>query len=543
MQNRRVIFPMFAICLSVAAFAQPRERIQQSLSDTENGSKLYNGMDLNGLWVGENYVCENRTIREKVIFVHKGNSVVATKKTGDACVPAGRTTFSGSIESGVNCHLGRPERPDSEISQGSITIRSKDLIEACGVRFTRSRSRPILSPTANDAKRVTRKVSDRQPDDPKNGKKCDYPTYKVLPVSSMASVIAQFENDVDEVATYDPDMPSERMFPNPIGGAANIPVKYMDFNDYRALTRMEEITEEVVTESGPDKALKSEEKKIRRLYKEAQQSYDLSARLADLKDIPCPKFSDPDAYLKILEADKIMKALRKRRDGYLKGSLFAGERLNEKLTRAFYGDLADASSLSEKQEKFLAELNERAKRALKSRLTDEAIESPKIEALVPRLDALRNRYSKLESEGKKVSQKTRDNDLKNALQRSGINYDPTLVGSAKSNGQMSMGKAGLDYLKSTLGPQATGFGKRLATAQGYFQAAMVTAESLNALKNYYSLFITEKELMPVALAVQENRAYLKGLVERYDILDQEYAIMRKKFEDAVTSGGSRSETD
>jgi hypothetical protein len=378
---------------------------------------------------------------------------------------------------------------------------------------------------------------------PSSTKKCDYAAYQEHVGKSARLIIYQFEIDTDEVATYDPDMPSQRLFPSPISGAADIPVSYMDFADYRALTRMEEITEDVLIHSGPDKQLTDDANEIRRLYSEARQSYDLSAQLADQRRTQCPKFSDPDAYPKVAEADAIMDSLRRRRDELLKPRLAEGERLNEKLTREFFSDLAEASSLDEKQKKLLADLQSRAMRELKNRLTGEAIKPRKIENLVPQLEALRDRYSKRESEGKKVSQETRDKDLKEALKRSGIDYDPSLVRSAKRDGQISMGKAAFDYLFSTLGPQVTGFGRHLTAAQSYFAAAKVTAESLNALKNLYSLFGTRDELMPVALAVQENRAYLTGLVRRYVVLEQEYAIMRKNFEDAITSGSELSETD
>ncbi|MHA6333848.1 hypothetical protein ACXYL9_09205 [Qipengyuania sp. CAU 1752] len=378
---------------------------------------------------------------------------------------------------------------------------------------------------------------------PSSSKRCNYVAYQAQVGKPARLIIYQFEKDTDEVATYDPDMPFQRLFPSPISGAADIPVSYMDFADYRALTRMEEITNDVLVHSGPDKQLTDGANEIRRLLSEAQQSYDLSARLADQRRTQCPKFSDPDAYPKVADADAVMDSLRKRRDELLKPRLAEGERLNEKLTREFFSDLAEASSLDEKQKELLADLQSKVMRELKSRLTGEAIEPRKIENLVPQLEALRDRYSKRESEGKKVSQETRDKDLKEALKRSGIDYDPSLVRSAKRDGQISMGKAAFDYLFSTLGPQVTGFGRHLTTAQSYFAAAKVTAESLNALKNLYSLFGTRDQLMPVALTVQENRAYLTGLVRRYDALEQEYAIMRKNFEDAITSGGELSETD
>jgi len=93
---------------------------------------------LTGSWTGINYICEGRAIAEKVDFAHEGDAIVAIKRTGDACVPTGRITFSGEIGKGVDCHLGRPERPDSEIKRGTISVISVNLVEACGVRFKRN---------------------------------------------------------------------------------------------------------------------------------------------------------------------------------------------------------------------------------------------------------------------------------------------------------------------------------------------------------------------------------------------------------------------
>ncbi|EDN68590.1 conserved hypothetical protein, secreted [Beggiatoa sp. PS] len=56
-----------------------------------------NAVDLSGEWLGEGYKCGFKTSQERVTIEQKGNSVEATKITGDKCVPAGTRTFVGTL--------------------------------------------------------------------------------------------------------------------------------------------------------------------------------------------------------------------------------------------------------------------------------------------------------------------------------------------------------------------------------------------------------------------------------------------------------------
>lgn len=60
--------------------------------------KQHDGVDLSGLWAGDGYTCtEGRVPTEQISIVQNENSIVATKKTGDACIPAGQVTFQGTF--------------------------------------------------------------------------------------------------------------------------------------------------------------------------------------------------------------------------------------------------------------------------------------------------------------------------------------------------------------------------------------------------------------------------------------------------------------
>jgi len=67
---------------------------------------------LGGIWSAAGYTCFGPSLTEQVVIQQTGTSYTAQKLTGDPCVPAGNTTFSGTIAPGpslyVNLALGTP---------------------------------------------------------------------------------------------------------------------------------------------------------------------------------------------------------------------------------------------------------------------------------------------------------------------------------------------------------------------------------------------------------------------------------------------------
>ncbi len=106
-------------------------------------------LDLSGTWVGENYTCYGNfgqlvQIRETIRIEQTGNSIVATKITGDACVPAGNRTFAGTLNANaktanITWTTGLPRRPASSQARGSLTIIDHNTMTGNpgGVRFKR----------------------------------------------------------------------------------------------------------------------------------------------------------------------------------------------------------------------------------------------------------------------------------------------------------------------------------------------------------------------------------------------------------------------
>ena len=50
-----------------------------------------------GTWIGYGYSCNGHKLEEKVSIAVSNGHLVATKLTGDHCVPAGNITFQGKI--------------------------------------------------------------------------------------------------------------------------------------------------------------------------------------------------------------------------------------------------------------------------------------------------------------------------------------------------------------------------------------------------------------------------------------------------------------
>jgi hypothetical protein len=107
-----------------------------------------NAVDLNGEWLGEGYKCGFSTLEEKVQIVQKGNSVEATKITGDKCVPAGTRTFSGTINGNkipATWTTGSPNRPACCQTKGHLLVVDNNTLKSSvGVIYKR-----VPSPSQN----------------------------------------------------------------------------------------------------------------------------------------------------------------------------------------------------------------------------------------------------------------------------------------------------------------------------------------------------------------------------------------------------------
>ena len=110
------------------------------LSGCQQGSDKPEG--LNGEWLGINYQCPIGVIqRERVKIVEQDGQIVATKLTGDDCVPAGGVTFQGT-RNAITCITGLPGDPSSNTYEDSIRSLQEDGFSVCGVEFERVQKGP-----------------------------------------------------------------------------------------------------------------------------------------------------------------------------------------------------------------------------------------------------------------------------------------------------------------------------------------------------------------------------------------------------------------
>jgi len=106
------------------------------------------GLDLNGTWIGEGYQCGFKKFTEEVKIEQQGNSIVATKITGDDCVPAGSQTFVGTLDTiNATWTTGFPNRPACCKANGRITIKDHNTLvdKRFRVTFTKQSSAPTTS--------------------------------------------------------------------------------------------------------------------------------------------------------------------------------------------------------------------------------------------------------------------------------------------------------------------------------------------------------------------------------------------------------------
>lgn len=102
-------------------------------------------LDLTGTWIGEGYRCGFKRSTEEVKIEQQGNSIVATKITGDDCVPAGSRTFVGTLDTiNATWTTGYPNRPACCKANGRITIKDRNTLvdKRFRITFTKKSSSP-----------------------------------------------------------------------------------------------------------------------------------------------------------------------------------------------------------------------------------------------------------------------------------------------------------------------------------------------------------------------------------------------------------------
>lgn len=115
--------------------------------------------DLCGIWLGHNYQCWDSTLNGQLVnqtqvirVEHIGDSVVATKITGDGCVPAGNVTWYGNYVSetfNATALAGNLENPASVFVDRTITVENDtSMFSNSGLVFSKANCRQLDSLSA-----------------------------------------------------------------------------------------------------------------------------------------------------------------------------------------------------------------------------------------------------------------------------------------------------------------------------------------------------------------------------------------------------------
>jgi hypothetical protein len=107
------------------------------------------GINLAGTWDGTGYTCGQGVLTEKVQVSTSPNSLVATKITGDDCVPAGNITFQGTLPTTpliagssfpVTFTLGNPANPASTTTLSDLFVLNANEFLSDDVDFSREQN-------------------------------------------------------------------------------------------------------------------------------------------------------------------------------------------------------------------------------------------------------------------------------------------------------------------------------------------------------------------------------------------------------------------
>lgn len=373
--------------------------------------------------------------------------------------------------------------------------------------------------------------------DPDRKRRCDQFSYTTLLNTSASRVIVNFDKATDETAGRGTaDLPGARLYPLPFDPRKDRP-DFLSAEDARLISQIELLSGQATNNRGPDDWLGSARKQLHDLHVVARDLYDGAGKRASDNFEPCPPYEEARPYAKLTEAERLMADLRKRKSDYVMPLLAKADALNERLTREFYGELADASSLKDKAKGW-------ALGEIRSFMDGEQIDKAKTEALLPQLDALQDTYRELEAAGTPVSDTQRQQDIAEAMRRAGIDYTPKSAADiADEHYDASYRKVASYILAKIVAEGAPAVLQRGSKYLGRAGAVLDVLEILNATKNAYSLWGVRQELMPTALALQESRAYLTALVDRYDRMEAEYATLKPAFKKAVSDSAALGEKD
>lgn len=96
------------------------------------------GATLSGVWIAEGYTCNGTTYRQEQVSIEQtGQTVVATKITGDDCIAAGDITWRGTFTG--NSFTGQMQfgnRTSKHFENVAVAVKSSELLTVSGNGWT-----------------------------------------------------------------------------------------------------------------------------------------------------------------------------------------------------------------------------------------------------------------------------------------------------------------------------------------------------------------------------------------------------------------------
>ncbi|NNE49070.1 MAG: hypothetical protein HKN38_02570, partial [Altererythrobacter sp.] len=407
---------------------------------------------------------------------------------------------------------------------------------ACGSPATQSQSNLLTTAEVEVPARTSRE--DLPPSSEEElAKRCIHREYVSALNGSASSLIRRFEGDTEDAAgTGTRTLPVARLYASPSWQSEEV-TALLGADAIAQLRVSDPLVSELIRNRGADDWLKEARRELRTFHVRARDQYDGAALRANDAFEPCPLYTEARPYSQLQSAEAKLAALRERRDTALKPLLAELENADQILTQAVWDDLDSARSIMDRAQKWAAE-------QIVNMLGVENVNEEDTERLMQRSEELRQLYARMAAEGRPVSDEQREADFARVLEETETNglwqnFKAELPNYYAKSARLSAGYV-VSRLIANGAPSVLQKGsKGLGVAKALFDVA----EIVNATRNLYSLWGVSQEAMPRALAATESRAYVAGLIERYNVVELEYLRLKKDFETAVTSAGANSERE
>lgn len=338
----------------------------------------------------------------------------------------------------------------------------------------------------------------------KNGA-CNDAAYILHLRNKGEALIAAFARETERLAGNDPSTTTRKRY-------YYVRADFVEDEQDEEIRRWEKLVGEIIANRGPDDFLRNSRNNIIAEYRSATSKYLNEARNSEA----CPKHTSTSPYTNLLMGKAMADAVEIRMSEVMAEEVAQAQAVQEAYTRRFYNSLGEVGSLEGK-------LVSASVDAVAAALTADGVKEQEVQALVPLLKVMRDKYSRMEAAGNPPGPLEVQREMKAAFKSAGVKYDPSASTSEILGVSISGSMSVVELFRSmVLGKTLAAKGKLL----GPLSIIIDTAEIVKSLSDLKTLFRVNDEDMPVTLAVTEDAAHLEVLHQRYKLFYQAY----EKFE-------------